>query len=104
MDDMETQGRINSPRTIRSYRDCLDCHGDDVDNRDARLTTREDVKRTLRRWHGNTQSNRRSVLVSFYDWMMEEGYGPTTPLGRPDAPNANRRSSTDSPAKKHSGC
>jgi hypothetical protein len=34
IDDMESQGRINSRATIRSYRDCLDHHGEDVDNRD----------------------------------------------------------------------
>jgi integrase/recombinase XerC len=38
------------------------------------LTTREDVKRTLRRWaHPNSQRTKRSHLVSFYQWMMEEG-------------------------------
>ena len=59
---------------------CLDRHGDDVDDRDPRYTNRDDVKRTLRRWsHPNSQSKYRSVLVSFYDWVMEEGLRADNP-------------------------
>lgn len=71
--DMRSAGRINTRRTEDSYRDTLGLHADDVDNRDPRLTGRDDVKRTLRRWkHPNTQAGRRAVLVSFYDWAVEE--------------------------------
>lgn len=70
--DMKAQGRINSPRTERSYFSRLAMHADDVSNRDPRATGRQDVKRTLRRWsHPNTQANARAILVSFYDWTME---------------------------------
>lgn len=48
--DMKAQGRINSPRTERSYFSRLAMHADDVNNRDPRATGRQDVKRTLRRW------------------------------------------------------
>ncbi len=70
-EDMKAQGRMNSPATERDYRYCLDRHGEDVNSRDPRYTNRDDVKRTLRRWsHPNSQSKYRSVLVSFYDWLV----------------------------------
>jgi len=79
-EDMKAQGRMNSPATERDYRYCLDRHGEDVDNRDPRYTNREDVKRTLRRWSNpNSQSKYRSVLVAFYDWLVEEGLRPINP-------------------------
>lgn len=78
--DMRSQGRINSPRTERSYYARLLMHADDVANRDPRKTGRADIKRTLRRWdHPNTQANVRAILVSFYDWAMEEGIRPDNP-------------------------
>lgn len=74
--DMRSQGRINSPRTERSYYARLLMHADDVANRDPRKTGRADIKRTLRRWdHPNTQANVRAILVSFYDWAMENADG-----------------------------
>ena len=73
-------GQINSPRTVRSYRSRLECHMDDIDNRDPRYTTRDDVKQTLRRWtHPNTQANARAILVSFYRWTVEEGLRTDNP-------------------------
>jgi integrase len=93
---MRAQGRINSPATDRDYRYCLDRHGVDVDNRDPRYTNRDDVKRTLRRWtNPNSQSKYRSVLVSFYDWLVEEGlrsHNPArqTPRPRRRKPEVNR--------------
>jgi integrase len=78
--DMRAQGRVNSPATERDYRYCLDRHAEDVDNRDPRYTNRNDVKRTLRRWsHPNSQRKYRSVLVSFYEWLVEEGERPHNP-------------------------
>src|SRR4051812_18641426 len=78
--DMRSQGRINSPATERTYRSILDRHGEDVLNRDPHYIGREDVKRTLRRWrHPNTQRVGRAVLVSFYDWAMEEGMRKDNP-------------------------
>jgi integrase len=78
--DMKSQGRFNSPATERDYRYCLVRHAEDVDNRDPRYTNRDDVKRTLRRWsHPNSQSKYRSELISFYDWLVEEGLRPHNP-------------------------
>jgi site-specific recombinase XerD len=80
MDDMRSCGRINSDATERSYRSILNKHCDDVKNRDAKLTGRDDVKRTLKRWaNPNTQRTCRAMMVSFYDWMVEEGLRPYNP-------------------------
>ena len=74
IEDMRLLGRINSPATERDYRGALVAHAKDVLNRDPHHTNRDDVKRTLRRWpHPNSQRKQRSILVSFYDWMVEEG-------------------------------
>src|SRR5438045_3969337 len=78
--DMGLQGRINSAATKRDYRGTLDAHLKDGKNRDPRLTGRDDVKRTLARWqHPNSRRKNRSILVSFYDWMVEEGHRPHNP-------------------------
>ena len=96
-EDMKSQGRMNSPATERDYRYCLVRHGEDVDNRDPRYTNRDDVKRTLRRWsHPNSQSKYRSVLVSFYDWLMEEGLRPHNPARQTRRPK--RRKPRSQPA------
>src|SRR5688572_10579988 len=77
---MRLQGRMNSDATERDYRGTLYAHLEDVENRDPRYTGREDVKRTLRRWpHANSQRKNRSVLISFYDWLVEEGMRPHNP-------------------------
>jgi site-specific recombinase XerD len=56
------------------YRRTLGHHCDDLNNRDPSHVKREDVKRTFRRWpHASTQRKNRAILVSFYDWAMEEG-------------------------------
>lgn len=75
IEDMRALGRVSSDKTERAYRDVLMAHAEDVDNRDPRnSTSREDVKKTLRRWKNpNTQATRHSVLNSFYDWLMHEG-------------------------------
>lgn len=78
--DMRSQGRINSPATERTYRSILDRHQDDVLNRDPHYIGREDIKRTLRRWaNPNSQRVARAILVSFYDWAMEEGLRKDNP-------------------------
>jgi integrase/recombinase XerD len=78
--DMTASGRFNSPRTEASYRRTLELHADDVENRDPRYTNRDDVKRTLRRWSGpNTKAKQRSMLVSFYDYLLEEGWRKDNP-------------------------
>lgn len=85
--DMRLAGRINSPATERDYRGTLYQHLKDIGNRDPRLTGREDVKRTLVRWpHPNSRRKNRSILVSFYDWMVEEGLRPTNPARQTPRP------------------
>ncbi len=80
MRDQRSAGRINSSRTERTYRSVLELHAEDVSNRSPHLTGREDCKATLARWaKPNTQRTRRSILVSFYDWAVEEGLRPTNP-------------------------
>jgi integrase/recombinase XerD len=78
--DMQMQGRLTSPSSERGYRSTLIAHAEDVQNRDPSYVSREDVKRTLRRWsHPNTQGTNRSKLVSFYAWAMEEGIRKDNP-------------------------
>lgn len=78
--DMRSQGRLNSQSSERGYRSTLVAHGEDVNNRDPAYISRDDVKRTLRRWvNGNTQGTNRSKLVSFYDWCLEEGIRKDNP-------------------------
>ncbi len=78
--DQRTYGRINSTGTETSYRSRLEAHAQDVNNRDPAKTGRDDVKKTLRRWdHPNTQRVAHAVLVSFYDWAMEEGIRKDNP-------------------------
>lgn len=80
MADMRMEGRIRSDGSEVGYRATLVAHAEDVDNRDPRTTNRRDVKRTLTRWqHPNTQASRRSMLVSFYRWAMEEGIRKDNP-------------------------
>ncbi len=78
--DMQSQGRLNSRSSDRGYRSTLVAHAQDVGNRDPSYVGREDVKRTLSRWkNANTQGTNRAKLVSFYDWMMEEGLRKDNP-------------------------
>lgn len=80
IDDMRALARLTTDRSAAEYRRTLLQHAGDAHTTDPRATTREDAKRTLRRWsHPNTQRRRRSVLVSFYDWMVEEGLRPDNP-------------------------
>jgi integrase/recombinase XerD len=91
LDDQRAEGRINSPNTERSYRDTLARHAKDVDNRDPAYTNRDDVKRTLARWvHPNTRSKNRAILVSFYDWMVEEGHRPSNPARQTKRPRRRK--------------
>lgn len=74
IDDMRAQGRMTSDRTERSYRSVLGKHCEDIANRDPRTIGRDQIKTTLRRWpKPNSQRVCRAILVSFYDWTMEEG-------------------------------
>ena len=91
--DKREAGQINSDRTEASYRSRLQCHSEDVDNRDPRYTGRDDVKRTLRRWeHPNTKSNARAILVSFYRWTVEEGLRANNPAEQTRRPKRRQPS------------
>lgn len=80
LSDWRAQGRLTSDDSERTYRKHLTVHAEDVSNRDPRYTNRSDVKRTLRRYtNPNTQAHRRAILVSFYDWCMEEGLRQDNP-------------------------
>ena len=89
--DAKAEGQINSPRTETNYRHALACHAEDVDNRDPRSTNRGDVKRTLRRYpHPNTQRRNRSMLVSFYRWLVWEGFRKANPAEQTRPPTARK--------------
>jgi integrase/recombinase XerC len=77
--DQRQFGRCNSENTARAYLATLNIHHKDIRGRSPLRTDREDVKRTLARWHGNSQYNRHSVLISFYDWLMQEGHRTDNP-------------------------
>jgi hypothetical protein len=88
---MRGQGRLNSASSERGYRSTLAAHGEDVSNRDPAYVARDDVKRTLRRWpNPNTQGTNRAKLVSFYDWMVEEGYRKDNPARATPRPKRKR--------------
>lgn len=90
--DMKSEGRLNSAASEKSYWDLLMLHAEDVGNRDPRTTSRDDVKRTLRRWNNpTTQRTRRAYLVSFYDWAMEEGYRKDNPARQTRRPKPRKK-------------
>ena len=92
LEDQRLNGRLSSVGSERAYRDVLVWHGEDAHWRDPRMTTRDDVKVTLRRWQNpNTARTRRSVLVSFYEWLVQEGYRRDNPA------RATRRPKTRTP-------
>jgi site-specific recombinase XerD len=88
--DMRVIGRLTTDRSAHEYRRALLQHAEDAGTADPRATTCDDAKRTLRRWrHPNTQRRRRSILVSFYDWMIEEGLRPDNPARQTRAARAS---------------
>jgi site-specific recombinase XerD len=87
--DMRAFGRISTDRSAQEYRRVLRSHAEDAATADPTRMTREDVKQTLRRWtHPNTQRRRRSVLVSFYDWLVEEGIRADNPARQTRPPRS----------------
>jgi site-specific recombinase XerD len=91
--DMRAFGRLSTDRSAQEYRRALLSHAEDASTDDPAAASREDVKRTLRRWtHPNTQRRRRSVLVSFYDWMVEEGLRPDNPARQTRSPRSREPS------------
>jgi integrase len=77
--DQQTFGRLNGIHTRRSYESVLRRHWADVGDYGLLRTTRDDVKRTLERWKGNSQYHAHSTLISFWDWAMQEGLRPDNP-------------------------
>lgn len=87
--DMESDGRLNSQRSVDTYRRALNRFSESVGNRDPRTIGREDVKRHLRTFrHPNTQRRQRSMLVSFFDWAMQEGHRKDNPARQTRPPKA----------------
>jgi integrase/recombinase XerD len=89
LDDMRVAGRITSRSSERAYTDVLSWHEQDAETADVRKTTREDVRRTLKRWSGNTQATRHSILAAFYRWLVQEGYRKDNPADQ--LPRARKR-------------
>ncbi len=87
LEDMQSLGRLTTSRTVAEYRRTVETHAQDTSGARPGETTREHIKRTLRRWgHPNTQRRKRSMLVSFYDWMVEEGRRSDNPARQVRAP------------------
>jgi integrase/recombinase XerD len=81
VEDQWAEGNFNSNSTERNYRLALYAHAEDVGNRDPRNTNRDDVKATLRRWrHPNSRRKNRSILKSFYSWVVQEGIRKDNPV------------------------
>ncbi len=79
LSEQQQYGRLNSENTERAYRKTLELHAEDAARGPTR-TDREDVKRTLARWESpNTRARAHSVLTSFYDWQLIEGYRKDNP-------------------------
>ena len=80
-------GRLTTERSVAEYRRTVLKHAAAATATNPCLTDREDFKETLRRWDPpNTQRRKRSMLVSFYDWMVEEGLRADNPARQVRAP------------------
>lgn len=78
--DMQGLARLTTKRSMAEYSRIVQVHAKDAGGAAPHETSRDHVKATLRRWsHPNTQRRKRSMLVSFYDWMVEEGRRPDNP-------------------------
>lgn len=87
VDDKFADGSFTSKHTEDAYRLALQRLVDDTRDKDVRDVTRENVKRTLRRWpEPSTQRARRAALVSFFDWAMEEDHCEVSPARKVKKP------------------
>ena len=87
LEDMVALGRLNTEHSIAEYRRTVRKHAEDAGGARPDATTRDEVKATLRRWsHPNTKRRKRTMLVSFYDWMVEEGLRAENPARQIRAP------------------
>src|SRR5512133_1901806 len=89
LEDAFALGRLTTARSAAEYRRTVRNHAGDAAPLGPVEAGREQVKATLRRWdHPNTKRRKRSMLVSFYDWMVEEGLRPDNPARQVRAPRA----------------
>ncbi len=87
LEDMFALGRLTTERSAQEYRRTVHKHAEDAGGARPDATTRTEVKATLRRWsHPNTKRRKRTMLVSFYDWMVEEGLRADNPARQIRAP------------------
>ena len=87
LEDMFSLGRLTTDHSIAEYRRTVRKHAEDAGGARPDATTRDHIKQTLRRWsHPNTKRRKRSMLVSFYDWMVEEGLRSDNPARQIRAP------------------
>jgi site-specific recombinase XerD len=87
LEDMQGLARLTTRRSVIEYGRTVRRHAEDAAGTDPSETTRQHVKTTLRRWsHPNTLRRKRTMLVSFYDWMVEEGMRPDNPARQIRAP------------------
>jgi site-specific recombinase XerD len=87
LEDMFALGRLTTERSAQEYRRTVRKHAEDAGGARPDATTRDEVKATLRRWsHPNTKRRKRTMLVSFYDWMVEEGLRVDNPARQIRAP------------------
>ncbi len=91
LEDMFALGRLNTEHSIAEYRRTVRKHAEDASGARPDATTRDEVKVTLRRWsHPNTKRRKRTMLVSFYDWMVEEGLRSDNPARQIRAPRGRQ--------------
>src|SRR4051794_19572913 len=84
---MVALGRLTTEPSVAEYRRTVRKHAEDAGGARPDATTRDEVKLTLRRWsHPNTKRRKRTMLVSFYDWMVEEGVRSDNPARQIRAP------------------
>ena len=78
--DWKSLGKMRSPHTEKAYRDLLDLHAQDVDNRDPSKVGKRDLMRTLQRWeHPNSYAQKLAILRSFYRWTLYADLRTTNP-------------------------
>jgi integrase/recombinase XerD len=87
LEDAFALGRLTTARSAAEYRRTVRKHAADAAGLGPVDTGREQIKATLRCWeHPNTKRRKRSMLVSFYDWLVEEGLRPDNPARQVRAP------------------
>lgn len=87
LEDAFALGRLTTARSAAEYRRTVRKHADDAHGLGPTEAGRDEIKATLRRWdHPNTKRRKRSMLVSFYDWVVEEGLRPDNPARQVRAP------------------